>query len=222
MLLATGCKHCYHIEGTSTSSLLDGRMLYLKVPDGEILKIIDSCEVLHGAFTMKGDVKEPLFTQLFMDGDNLMPVVLESGHIIITLDEAGMRASGTPFNDQLYNLINARTKYNSQLDELEHRENLLMMDGVSHDEAVARFAAQRDTIMRRSRDLMVDFMHANYDNVLGPNVFIMLCSTLPYPMITPEIEMILNDAPPAFCENPYIKEFVAMARENMLRLSRGN
>ena len=76
--------------------------------------------------------------------------------------------------------------------------------------------------MRRSSDLMVDFMHVNYDNVLGPNVFIMLCSTLPYPMITPEIEMILNDAPPAFCENPYIKEFVAMARENMLRLSRCN
>jgi hypothetical protein len=59
------------------------------------------------------------------------------------------------------------------------------------------------------------FISTNYDNVLGPSVFMMLCSNLPYPVMTPQIQDIMKDAPVTFKDNCMIKEFVSKAKENM-------
>ena len=54
-----------------------------------------------------------------------------------------------------------------------------------------------------------------YENVLGPNVFIMLCSSLPYPIMTPQIDDIIKDAPYSFKSNKMVREFLTKAKENM-------
>ncbi len=59
------------------------------------------------------------------------------------------------------------------------------------------------------------FIIDNYENVLGPSVFMMMCSTLPYPVMTPQIEDIMRTAPLAFKQNQLIKEFLSKAKENM-------
>ena len=59
------------------------------------------------------------------------------------------------------------------------------------------------------------FISDNYETVLGPSVFLMLCSNLPYPVMTPQIEDIMKDAPYSFKMNKMVKEFVSKAKENM-------
>ena len=59
-------------------------------------------------------------------------------------------------------------------------------------------------------DYVRQFIVDNFENVLGPSVFMMMCSTLPYPVMTPQIEDILS-----FKENTLVKDFLTKAKENM-------
>ena len=43
----------------------------------------------------------------------------------------------------------------------------------------------------------------------------MMCSTLPYPVMTPQIEDIMRTAPLSFKENTLVKDFLTKAKENM-------
>ena len=52
-VLFASCSKKYKIEGTSSVSLLDGKMLFIKVPAGDHWENIDSAEVIHGLFKMK-------------------------------------------------------------------------------------------------------------------------------------------------------------------------
>ena len=46
-------------------------------------------------------------------------------------------------------------------------------------------------------------------------MFIMLCSSLPYPIMTPQIDDIIKDAPYSFKSNKLVREFLSKAKENM-------
>ena len=55
----------------------------------------------------------------------------------------------------------------------------------------------------------------NYETVLGPSVFMMMCSTLPYPVMTPVIEDIMRTAPASFKSNKFVQDYLSKAKENM-------
>ena len=79
------CTSKYRIEGTSSVNSLDGKMLYLKtMRDGEWVKL-DSAEVVHGLFSMKGKVDSVQMVTLYMDDESIMPIVLESSKIKVTI-----------------------------------------------------------------------------------------------------------------------------------------
>lgn len=52
----TSCMNSYNIEGSSNVPTLDGRMLFLKVYEGNDMKNIDSCDIVHGQFRFSGNV----------------------------------------------------------------------------------------------------------------------------------------------------------------------
>ena len=54
LLAFTSCASEYKIEGSSSVSRLDGKMLFVKVPSGDRMLSIDSAEVIHGMFKMEG------------------------------------------------------------------------------------------------------------------------------------------------------------------------
>ena len=41
-----------------------------------------------------------------------------------------------------------------------------------------------------------------------------LTSSLPYPVLTPQIEEIITNATPYFLGHPYVKEYIRIAEEN--------
>ena len=187
LLAFTSCASEYKIEGSSSVSRLDGKMLFVKVPSGDRMLSIDSAEVIHGMFKMEGITDSTSMASLYMDDESIMPFVIEKGKISISIDNARIVVTGTPLNDRLYDFVGKKTSLDDRAYELERQESRM-------------------------------FIQKNYDNVLGPGVFIMLCSNFPYPVMTPLIEEIIEEAPDRFKNNSLVKDYVTVARSNMEKL----
>ena len=209
------CTNKYKIEGTSSVNSLDGKMLYLKsLRDGEWVKL-DSAEVAHGLFSMKGKVDSVQMVTLYMDDESIMPIVLENGKIKVNISNSDIKAVGTPLNTALYEFIEKRNRLEESIGELEQKETRMVMDGGDLDEIHSQLAVEGDSLMKAMIQYFKTFISDNYENVLGPNVFIMLCSSLPYPIMTPQIDDIIKDAPYSFKSNKMVREFLTKAKENM-------
>ena len=46
-------------------------------------------------------------------------------------------------------------------------------------------------------------------------MFSRICNQYRYPIITPQIKKIVENAPKKFLNNPYVKEYLYIARKNM-------
>ncbi len=212
----TSCNKTYHIEGTSSVHTLDGKMLYLKQYSDSGWMAVDSAEVVHGLFTLKGAADEVRMVTLYMDEDPLMPVVLEYGNIHITIGATSLKASGTALNDRLYQFIDHRNQLERSLRDLDRKEARLILEGASIDTVRPQLEKEMQTLTQELDSYIKGFIIDNYENVLGPSVFLMLCSTMPYPLLTPQIEDIMRTAPTSFKAHPLITEFLSKAKENKL------
>ena len=215
LLLCASCSRGYRIEGQSSVTSLDGKMLYLKtLQDGDWVAV-DSAEVIHGLFKMKGPVDSVRMVTLYMGDEGLMPLVLENGHIRVDIANVQMRAEGTPLNDKLYEFIDKRNALELAIEEVDRKEARMVLDGVALDDIHDQLQQESDSLVGAMNDYLKLFITDNYENVLGPSVFMMMCSTLPYPVMTPNIEAILKDAPASFKDNVLVKDYVSKAKENM-------
>ena len=209
------CTSKYKIEGTSSVNSLDGKMLYLKsLNDGEWVKL-DSAEVVHGLFSMKGKIDSVQMVTLYMDSESIMPIVLENGKITVTISNSELKAVGTPLNAALYEFIGKRNQLEESISELEQEETRMVMDGGNLEESHSQLMVKGDSLMNEMNQYIKKFISTNYENVLGPSVFMMLCSSLPYPVMTPQIDDIIKDAPYSFKSNKLVREFLSKAKENM-------
>lgn len=215
LLLCASCSRGYRIEGQSSVTSLDGKMLYLKtLQDGDWVAV-DSAEVIHGLFKMKGPVDSVRMVTLYMGDEGLMPLVLENGHIRVDIANVQIKAEGTPLNDKLYEFIDKRNALELAIEEVDRKEARMVLDGVALDDIHDQLQQEADSLVGAMNTYLKQFIADNYENVLGPSVFMMMCSTLPYPVMTPNIEAILKDAPASFKDNVLVKDYVSKAKENM-------
>lgn len=211
----SSCSKEYKIEGTSSVNGLDGRMLYLKVlSDGEWIKL-DSAEVTHGLFKMKGIVDSVQMVTLYMDDESIMPLVLEKGKIELVISDTEISAKGTRLNNALYEFIAKRNEMEESLANLEQKETQMVLDGADIADIHTQLSMESDSLATAMNKYVKTFISDNYENVLGPSVFLMICSSLPYPMMTPELDELIKDAPLSFKNNKMVKEFTTKAKENL-------
>ena len=213
----TSCADSYTIQGSSTVSSLDGSKLYLKTVKNNELKNIDSCDVVHGKFRFQGLVDTVLMANLFMDDESIMPVVVEKGEIEIRIDNASQKVSGTPLNDKLYEFITLHNQLNNEMNELGHKQSQMLLDGIDENEINQQLSIEAATIAQREDSLVTNFIVDNFDNVLGPGVFMIMTSTYPYPVLTPQIEDIMSKATKNFKDDPYVREYYQQANEIQAR-----
>lgn len=218
MSLFASCTKRYKIEGVSSVSILDGKMLFIKVVSGDKLVNIDSAEVVHGLFQMKGVADSTMLASLYMDEDCIMPLVIERGNIDIQIDHARISVKGTPLNDCFYEFITKKTSLDDRAYEVEREESRMIMDGKDLETIHSEIEGKRKVIAEEMNDLAKNFIQANYENVLGTGVFIMLCNSMPYPMMTPMIKEIVDKAPSSFLNHPIIKELLIVAEDNRQRM----
>ena len=216
------CASEYQIKGNSSVARLDGKMLFIKVPQGDQLVDIDSAEVVHGCFVMNGVVDSAVIASLFMDDQNIMPFVVEDGNIEIKIENARITVSGTPLNNALYDFIGKKNSLDDRAYELERMESRMIMDGKNPADIEDAMNKEREGLANEMNTLAKEFIQANYENILGPGVFIMLCNSFPYPIVTPVVDEIVNEAPDHFQNHPMVKEYMKVARENMEKLQQNN
>ena len=217
--LLTSCASSYNVRGTSSVSALDGSKLYLKAVKNNDLKNIDSCEVVHGEFQFAGLLDTVRMVSLFMDDESIMPLVLEEGDIVIRIDNAVQSVSGTPLNDSLFVFIDKHNQLTNRMSELGHRQSQMMLDGIDENQINRQLNAEADLIAAEEDRLVTKFICDNFDNVLGPGVFMMITSQYRYPILTPQIEDIMSKATEKFKSDPYVREYYQAAQENEARMN---
>ena len=218
-LLATAislvsCGSTYNIQGSSNVSTLDGRMLYLKVLDEHDFKNLDSCDVVHGQFHFSGQFDSVRIASIFMDDESVLPLVLESGEISILINNTQQTVSGTPLNDELFRFFNKWNQLRNEQSELVHRHDQAIMDGSDMNRVIAELNAEAMRLSALEDSLVTSFVTENFDNVLGPGVFMMLTQGNIYPQLTPWIEDIMSKATQKFKNDAYVRDYYQKAREN--------
>ena len=211
------CAEGYSVQGSSSVSALDGSKLYLKTIKDNELRNIDSCEVVHGQFRFAGLLDTVRMANLFMDDESIMPIVLEKGEISIRIDNASQTVFGTPLNDRLYEFIDFHNQLGNQMAELSHKQSRMMLDGIDENDINRQLNIEAAEIARKEDSLVTNFIVENFDNVLGPGVFMMITSMYRYPVLTPQIEDIMSKATSKFKNDPYVKDYYQVATENQAR-----
>ena len=148
-----------------------------------------------------------------------MPVVLEEGDIIIKINDATQRVTGTPMNDSLYHFIDRHTDITNRMADLSHRQSQMLLEGVDEDQIDSQLNKDAAEIAAEEDRLVTDFIVNNFDNVLGPGVFMMVPSQYRYPILTPQIEDIMSKATTKFKSNGYVRDYYQAAQENEARLN---
>ena len=218
-LVFTSCASEYQIQGSSSVSRLDGKMLFVKVPQGNDMMNVDSAEVVHGMFKMQGEIDTTMIASLYMDDQSIMPLVMEKGSIEIQIDNGRITVKGTPLNERLYDFVGKKSSLDDRAYEVERMESRMIMDGHPMDVVEMEINKEREKLTNEMNDLVKTFIQDNYENVLGPGVFLMLCNGFPYPLLTPLMEEIVDKAPDSFKNHSLIKEYVEVARENMQKMN---
>ena len=218
MALLASCANSYNVQGSSSISSLDGSKLYLKAVKNNELKSIDSCDIVHGQFHFNGILDTVRMANLFMDDQSIMPVVLEEGEIVIKLDNAAQSVGGTPLNDKLYKFIDKHKQLDNRMSELSHKQSQMMLEGVDELTINEHLNAEAEKIAAEEDKLVTSFIVENFDNVLGPGVFMMITSGFNVPVLTPQIEDIMSKATEKFKNDPYVKEYYQVASENMAKM----
>lgn len=173
---------------------------------------VDSAEVVHGLFTMKGSVDTVAMGMLYMDEESIMPLVLEGGNMKISITNSELRVSGTPLNDKLYTFFDKKNSLDMKVEELKRREAKMIMNGEDPVHIHQQLVREGELLSGEINDFVKGFIEENSNNVLGPGVFVML---FPYPVMTPQIEEIVKSAPVEFRNNKLVKQYISKARENL-------
>ena len=214
----TSCAESYSIQGSSSVSSLDGSKLYLKTIKDQELKNLDSCDVVHGKFRFAGLLDTVKLANLYMDDEPLMmPVVIEKGEIEIHIDNTSRTVTGSPLNEKLYQFIQRHDQLGNELNELSHKQSQMLLEGVDEDLINRKLSAEAARIAQQEDSLVTNFIVENFDNVLGPGVFMMMTGNYQYPVLTPQIEDIMSKASKKFKDDPYVKEYYKTAQEIQAR-----
>lgn len=215
----TSCASSWRVEGTTSVSALDGNKLYLRAIKAGEVKNLDSCDVVHGEFHFAGLLDTVRMANLYMDDESIMPVVLEEGDIKIKIDNASQSVGGSPLNDSLYHFIDKHNQLSNRMNELSHRQSQMLLDGIDEETINQQLSVEAARIAQEEDSLVTNFIVDNFDNVLGPGVFMIITSQYRYPVLTPQIEDIMSKATKRFKNDPYVREYYQVAQENEQRMN---
>lgn len=222
LIIATSCKQDYKIEGSATILGLEGRKLFLRTLQENKWVDLDSTDIVHCEFKMKGKVDSTIMAFLFLDHQQIMPIVLEKGNVAVTIDNKDISAHGTLLNNTLYKFIKIKNNIEFEYEELNRNRTRRMMESSSIRNAHNQYMEQVHNLERKMQRLTDSFIQQNYENVLGPNFFMSSYGNTNFPLLTPEIKSIMDKAPDVFKNNSQVKYFISKAHENAYHINSEN
>lgn len=199
----------YTISGTSLQAVYGANMAFLKSTTDD--QTVDSCEIIHGKFTMNGKVDSVQCAALTL-GPMSVPLILENGDITVNYANSSLKVSGTPLNDKLYQFLGSRDSLMMLVQELPNKESKMILNGVSADERYKLLGEEEADLRVKIQDLDKEFISSNYDNVLGIVWFLYLCKQesmiFGFPTTSPMLEELYVKAPDGFKKSKDVAEFM--------------
>ncbi|MBQ5729728.1 MAG: DUF4369 domain-containing protein [Bacteroidaceae bacterium] len=215
-LLLVSCTQEYVISGNSDISMHDGKTIYLR--ESQIRNQthdIDSCTVQHGRFTFCGNTDTVMMVGLYMGAERVMPMVLEGGDVTIEISHLRTRLSGSRYNEKLNKFLADRNKILVKQDQLRRKCIEMLYRGSSEGEIDREITKPSVKLVKKLEKVESDFIKENFDNALGPGCFMWFFGQYPVPVITPQIQNILDGAPDSFKSHPYIREYIHRAKHTI-------
>jgi hypothetical protein len=105
----------------------------------------------------------------------------------------------------------------NELNELSHKQSQMLLEGIDENVINRQLSAEANRIAMQEDSLVTNFIVDNFDNVLGPGVFMMITGSYQYPILTPQIEDIMSKATKKFKADPYVKQYYQVANEIQAR-----
>lgn len=215
ILFATSLFSCtskYKIDGKTSVSRLDGKMIYLCMMNNEAT-IVDSAEIIHGTFKMSGDVDSTMMLMMFMDDNPITPIVLEDGNISIDLSYSDVYVRGTELNDKLCSFITRKKEYDNQMSVLDSKLAKRVLSGDDYDMAKSDIKEECDSLCSDYDAYIENFIRANYDNVLSSGVFTLICYSTPVEILPKSFFKLFKEAPESFRSNPLVLEYAQVFKD---------
>ena len=167
--------------------------------------------MVHGKFGFTGTTDSVRMAFLTFGTNGRLPIVLESGDIIVKVNNQKREWGGTPYNDRLYQFVRTLDSLSMQMEELDHEHARAFMDGEDMVEVEARLSQQGRRISMCIDSLVTNSISENFDNVLGPGFF-MLYTLGTYPEMSPWVVELMSKASDYFKNDPYVKDYISKAQ----------
>jgi hypothetical protein len=93
----------------------------------------------------------------------------------------------------------------------------MLLEGIDEGVINRQLTAEAARLAQQEDSLVTNFIVENFDNVLGPGVFMMMTGSYQYPVLTPQIEDIMSKATKKFKEDSYVKQYYQTALDIQAR-----
>ena len=84
-------------------------------------------------------------------------------------------------NEKLYDFIHRHDQIGSEMNELSHRQSQMLLEGIDEDVINRQLSAEAARLAQQEDSLVTNFIVENFDNILGPGVFMMMTGNYQYP-----------------------------------------
>lgn len=210
--LFCSCSNKYSIDGKVSAGNFDGSMIYLYQMSEDLI-CVDSAEIIHGTFKMKGDVDSVMMLMMFMDKATVCPLVLEDGNISVDISDAGVKIKGTDLNDRLMDFTNKKKTIEEKLRSLDSELMRSVMNGENYDVKKLEIEKTADLINKEYCDFVSGFIRDNYDNVLSSGLYALICYTTPLDYLPELFLNIYDDGPDSFKKNALVSKYARMLKD---------
>lgn len=167
----------------------------------------DSTNVVNGKFTFTGELVQPCWTAVRIDGMDGIFTVLENGNIRIYADGKESRCEGTPMNDAFqkswreYQVLNQ-----AGMDAFKKLDSL----NVETERKKELYAITREKVMKQTKEFIKRIVYGNLDNII-PAFWIRIFQEQ---ITADELNAILAEASPMLKTNRFITKLVSVQEGN--------
>lgn len=195
----------FNIEGT-TGSEYEGRKVSLVLLE-EDNREADSTSIVNGKFSFEGELIQPCWAAVHIDGINGIFTVLEDGNVRIYADSKETRCEGTPTNDafrkywQDYLVLNQKA--------LDARKRLDTLE-IGKEEKKGLYLKNQKETMVQMKEFVKRTVRENLNNIIP-----VFWARLSQEMITAdELNKMLEGASPVLKANGFVTKLVSVQEGN--------
>lgn len=191
----------YRIEGTAGAEF-EGRKVSLIMLE-EDNREADSTIVVNSKFAFDGELMQPCWAAIRIDGIDGIFAVLEDGNIRIVADGKEPRRGGTPTNDVFQKCWQEFLTLNQNgMDSLKKIEAM----NIGKEEKKELYMKSRSEAMRLTKEFVVSTIRQNLDNII-PAFWIRISQEM---IPADELNTLLAEASPVLKNNRFIAKMASV------------